>query len=81
MLQKARQPKHGGHKTILETWHNDDKYRESLSTIRWTEEQIILYDEFALEDHSCIATRGERDGDEKSWVLKLNKECAQGPMN
>ena len=25
MLQKARQPKHGGYKTILERWHNDDK--------------------------------------------------------
>ena len=25
MLQKARQPKHGGYKTILERWHNGDK--------------------------------------------------------
>ena len=33
-----------------------------------------------MEDHSYIATRGERDRDEKSWVLKLN-EGAQGPMN
>ena len=30
MLHKARQPKHGGHKTILERWHKDDKYRKSL---------------------------------------------------
>ena len=35
----------------------------------------------ALEDHSYIATRGARDRNEKSWVLKLNKEGAQGPMN
>ena len=25
--------------------------------------------------------RGERDRNEKSWVLKLNEEGAQGPMN
>ena len=28
-----------------------------------------------------IARRGERDRNEKSWVLKLNQEVAQGPMN
>ena len=37
MLQKARQPKHGGYKTILEKWHKDDKYRKSLSDIGWIE--------------------------------------------
>ena len=41
MLQKARQPKHGGCKTILERWHKDDKYLKSLSDIGWTEEQIL----------------------------------------
>ena len=46
-----------------------------------SEEQIIQYDELALEDHSDIATRGERDRIEKSWVLKFNKEGAQGPTN
>ena len=51
MLQKARQPKHGGYKTILERWHKDDKYRKSLSEIGWTEKQIIQYDELALEDY------------------------------
>ena len=38
MLQKARQPKHGGHKTILEWCQKYDKYRTSLSEIGWTEE-------------------------------------------
>ena len=52
MLQKARQPKHGGNKTILERWHKDDKYRKSLSDIGWTEELIVQYDELALEDRS-----------------------------
>ena len=46
----------------------------------WSEEQIVQYDELALEDHSYIATSGERHRNEKSWVLKLNKEGAQGPM-
>ena len=65
MLQKARQPKHGGYKTILERWHNDDQYSKSLSEFGWTEEQIVQYDELALEDHSYIATRGKRDRNEK----------------
>ena len=81
MLQKARQPKHGGHKMILQRWQKDDKYRKSLSFFGWTEEQIIQDDELALDDHSLIATRGIRDRNEKSWVLKLNDESVQGPMN
>ena len=52
MSQKARQPKHGGYKTIVERCHKDDKYRKSLSEIGWTGERIIQYDELALEDHS-----------------------------
>ena len=81
MLQKARQPKHGGYKTNLKRWHNDDQYRKSLSEIGCIEEQIVQYDELALENHSYIATRGERDRNEKSWVFKLNKEGCPGPTN
>ena len=78
MLQKARQPKHGGYKTILERWHKDHQYRKSLSVLVWTEEQIIQYDEFALEDHSYVATTEERTRNEKHWVPSLNKEGVQG---
>ena len=46
-----------------------------------TEKQIIQYDELALEDHSHIATRKERSRNEKHWVLSLNKEGVQGPLN
>ena len=60
-LTEARQPKYGGCKTVVERWHNDDKYREPLSDIGWTEEQITQYDEVALEVHSCIATRGGKE--------------------
>ena len=81
VLQKARQPKHGGYRTILERWHKDDKYRKSLSVVGWIEEQIIQYDELALEDHSYFATREERTRNENSRVLKLNKEGVQGQMN
>ena len=56
------------------------KYRKSLSEIGWTEEQIIQYDDLAVEDHSYIA-REERDRLEKSCVLKLNIESAQRPLN
>ena len=77
MLQKARQPKHGGHKTILERWQKDDEYRTSLLEIGWTEEQIIQDDELALEDHRFSATRDEGDRNENIWVLTLNKEGAQ----
>ena len=31
MLKKARQPKHGGHPTILERWYADKRYRGSLA--------------------------------------------------
>ena len=75
ILQKTRQPKHGGCKTILERWHNDDKYRESLSKNELTEQQIIQCDELALGDHSNIATREERTRKEKKCKY-LEPFCA-----
>ena len=69
MLQKARQPKHGGHKSILERWHKDAQYRKSLSEIGWNWEQIIGYDKIALEGHSYVATRSERIQNSKHWIL------------
>ena len=65
MLKKARKHKRGGYKTILERWHDDDKYHKSLSDIGWTEEQIIHYDVIALEDLSYVATQQERSRNEK----------------
>ena len=78
MLQRARQPKHGGYQSVFERWHNDHDCRNSLSLIGWTEEHIIQHDKLALEDHSCIATLEERTRNEKNWVLSLNK---QGVLN
>ena len=81
MLQKARQTKHGGDNTFLERLHKDEQYRKSLSDIGWIEEPIIPYDELALEGHSFFATREERTRNEKNWVLSLNEEGVQGPLN
>ena len=77
MRRKARKHKSGGYKTFLERWHDDDKYRKSLSDIRWTEEQIIHFDAIALEDHSCAATWQERSRNGKSWKVSLNAESIQ----
>ena len=79
MLQKARQPKHGGHKSILERWHKDAQYRKSLSEIEWTEEQIVEYDKIALKDHSYVAQRSERIQNSKHWALRLNQDGVQQP--
>ena len=62
-------------------WHDDDKYRKSLSDIGWTEEHIIQYDEISLENHSHVAARQERSRNEQCWTISLNKEGIQGPMN
>ena len=59
MLQKTRQPTHGGIKSILERWLEYEQYRKSLPEIGWIEEQIIDYDKIALEDHSYVATKFE----------------------
>ena len=49
MLHKAGQKKHGGHSSILARWHSDHKYRDSLTRIGWTEQDIMLFDRIALE--------------------------------
>ena len=69
------------HRSTFPRWHKDDNYRKSLSDIGWAEEQIIQYDELALDDHSKIATTEERTRNEKNWVLKVNKAGVQAPVN
>ena len=74
MMRKARKHKSGGYKTILVRWHDDVKYRKSLS-------DIIQYDAIALEDHSYVATWQERSRDGEPWKISLNAEGIQGPLN
>ena len=81
MLRKARKHKSNIYKTILKRWHEDDKYRKSLSDIGWAEERIIQYDAMALEDNSYVGAWQERSRNGKSWKMSLNAEGIQGPLN
>ena len=60
-------------------WHDDDKYRKSLSFVGWTEQQIIQYDTIALEDQSYVAAwqDSSRNGTDNPgkflWMLKVFK--------
>ena len=77
VLQKAKQPKHGGHKTILERWRKDDKYRNSSTSGGWTEEHIKEYDAIALQKQTHIASRTEGRRISQNWVLKDNRQGGQ----
>ena len=71
MLHKAGQKKHGGHSSILARWHNEYSYRDSLTRIGWTEQDIMLFDRVVLENHSYVATRAERIRNSEHWILKI----------
>ena len=81
MLKKARQKKHGNHTTILSRWYASESYRTSLSVIGWKEKDIMLYDRIALEKQIYVATRAERMQNSKHWILTLNAEGPQPPLN
>ena len=81
MLHKAGQKKHGGHSAILAMWHNEYSYRDSLTRIGWTEQDIMLFDRIAWENHSYVATRAERIRNSEHWILKFNQDGAQHPLN
>ena len=70
-----------GHNTRLERFLNDPVCRESQSNIGWDENTCNTYDEIAKEDHSSVATRGERSRNENSWRLVLNAQGANGPLD
>ena len=78
MLKKARQKKHP---TILSQWHASESYRNSLYAIGWREKHIMLYDRIALEKHFYVATRPERIQNPKRWILTINAEGPQRPLN
>ena len=81
MLHKAGQKKHGGHSSFLARWHNEYSYRDSLTRIGWTEQDIMLFDRITWENHSYVATRAERIRNSEHWILKLNQDGAQQPLN
>ena len=80
MLKKARQKKHGSHPTILSRWYASETYRTSLSLIGWKKD-TMLHDRIVLEKHICVATRAERIQISKHWILTLNAEGPQQPLN
>ena len=80
MLHRAGQKKHGEHSSILARWHSDDKYRNSLTRIGWTE-QDMLFDRITMESHTYTATRAERIRNSEHWILKWNQDGAQQPLN
>ena len=81
MLKKRPNRKHGSHPTILSRWYACDEFRKSLSDIGWREHHIILYDRIALEKHIYVATRAEIIQNSKHWILTINAEGRQPPLN
>ena len=81
MLKKARQKKHGRHPTVLSRWYASESYRDSLSEIGWKEKDMMLHDRIALEKHVHVATKAERIQNSKHWILTLNAEGPQQPLN
>ena len=49
--------------------------------MEWKEKHIMLYDRIVLEKHSYVATRAERIQNSKHWIITLNKEGPQPPLN
>ena len=41
----------------------------------------MLYDRIALENHSYVATRAERIRNSERWILNLNQDGAQQPLD
>ena len=81
MVHKAGQKKHGQHSSILARWLGDDRYRKSLSASGWTESDIMLFDRLALENHRYVATRVERIRHSEHWILNMNQDGLQQPLN
>ena len=81
MVKKTRQKKHGSNPTILARWYASETYRTSLSLIGWKEKDIMIQDRIALEKHFNVATGAERIQNSKHWILMLNAERPQQPLN
>ena len=81
MIKKARQKQHGNHPTILSRWYASESFRDSLSEIGWKEKDIMLSDRIALEKYVSVATKAERIQNSNHWILTLNAEGPQQPLN
>ena len=81
MLHKAGQKKYGQHSTIHARWLSDERYRKSLSDNGRNERDIMFFDRIALENHEDTATRAERIRHSQHWILKLNQDGPQQPLD
>ena len=81
MLMMARQGKHGRHPTILTRRNAQKSHRNSLYAIGWREHHIMLYDRIAVEKHIHIAIRAKRIQNSRHWILTINAEGPQQPLN
>ena len=81
MLKKERQKKHGRHPTILSRWYASESYINSLYAIGGENNHIILHGRVALEKHIYVATKSERIRNSKHWILTINAEGPQQPLN
>ena len=77
-LRKANRK---GHKTMSARFLNSPRSRDSLTHIIWDENTCIAYDEIAKEDHSYVATRGERSRNEKSLHQRDDNQEAKKTCN
>ena len=57
------------------------EYRDSLEATRLPEKYIILFDRIAFEKHHYSPTKAERIQKSKHWILTLNAEGPQQPLN
>ena len=81
MLKKARRKKHGRHPTIISRWYADEENRKSLLAVENGEQHIMLFDRIALEKHHYTETKAERIHNSKHWILTVNAEGPQQPLN
>ena len=55
--------------------------KDSLTRIEWTEKDIMLFDRIASENHKYVATRAERIRHSEQWILQMNQDGPQQPLN
>ena len=79
--QTLKKAQNGSYPTILARWHGERDYRASLEATGLTENDIILFDRIAMEKHYCSPTKAESIQKSKHWILTLNAEGPQQPLN
>ena len=61
--------------------HDGKPAKSTGLLIGWKEKDTMLYDRIALEKQIHVATRAENIQNSKHWILTLNAEGPQQPLN